>query len=236
MAGDGGLDILPEQIDFLAKAGATAIELGIPFSDPVADGPTIQEAGLRALANGTTLTKVLDRLAETKGNRDIPIVLMTYLNPIYLYGTNKFAKACLDAGVAGVIVPDLPLEESALLKDDLTRHEIALIQLVALTSPQERLERIASQTEGFLYAVTVTGTTGTRTAFADQVGTYLHNLKQISPVPVLAGFGVSTPEHVQSLSHYCDGVVVGSKIVASLNQGKQTEIKSLIDAAKSRSK
>jgi len=232
MAGDGGLDQLDDQLAFLEEAGATVVELGIPFSDPVADGPTIQAAGLRALAEGVSLRKVLDKLAESKEKRTIPIVLMTYLNPIYTFGVADFAHTCEAAGVDGVIIPDLPLEEEGLVTESLRKHEIALIRLAALTSPQARLEEIAKRTEGFLYAVTVTGTTGARIDFADDVGTYLAKLTEMSKVPVLAGFGVSTAEHVKALTKHCDGVVVGSKIVNAFHAGDKDQIKELIQAAK----
>ncbi|SEO95551.1 tryptophan synthase, alpha chain [Amphibacillus marinus] len=232
MAGDGGLDALPEQINFLAEAGASAIEIGIPFSDPVADGPTIQEAGLRALKEGVSLPDVLAKLAETKADRTIPIVIMTYINPVYAYGVNDFAKQCQQAGVDGLIIPDLPLEEETLIVPALKEASVALVRLAALTSPVERLEEIAKRTEGFLYAVTVTGTTGERAKFAENVGPYLTALTALTEKPVLAGFGVSTPEHVELLSQYCHGVVVGSKIVASLYEGDREQIKKLMTAAK----
>src|SRR5690625_4913793 len=164
MAGDGGLDHLDEQISFLEECGVAAIELGIPFSDPVADGPTIQAAGERALANGTTLARVLDTLRNTKENRNIPIILMTYLNPIYVYGIEKFVMDCKKSGVDGVIIPDIPLEEENLVTESLQKHSIAFIRLAALTSTEDRLKKICRRAEGFLYAVSVTGTTGARTS------------------------------------------------------------------------
>ncbi|WP_144463113.1 tryptophan synthase subunit alpha [Siminovitchia fortis] len=232
MAGDGGLEKLADQISFLEKSGATVVELGIPFSDPVADGPTIQEAGIRALSNGTTLEKVLDTLKGSKASRSIPIVLMTYFNLIFVYGVERFAEECEAAGVDGVIIPDLPLEEEELVVPALSKHEIALIRLAAPTSPRSRLEEIAKRTEGFLYAVTVKGTTGARSEYEEGVAGYLKELKSLSSAPVLAGFGVSTPEHVQSLSRHCDGVIVGSKIVRALADEKPDDIKELINAAK----
>lgn len=232
MAGDGGLDALPERIQFLEEAGATALELGIPFSDPVADGPTIQEAGLRALEENVTMTDVLEKLEETKTERKIPIILMTYLNPIVAYGIERFAEACTVSGVDGVIIPDLPMEEEGRMTEFLKNAEVALIRLAALTSPMERLGKIAESTEGFLYAVTVKGTTGARAEFAETVGEYINELKKISPKPVLAGFGVSTPDHVKELSGYGDGVVVGSKIVESFHEEKREKIVELIEASK----
>jgi tryptophan synthase alpha chain len=228
MAGDGGLDILEERINFLQDSGVAAIELGIPFSDPVADGPTIQAAGQRALKNGTTLAGILAFLNSFKETRTIPIILMTYVNQIYVYGVEKFAADCAKVGVDGVIIPDLPLEEESLVSESLTRHSIAFIRLAALTSPQERIEELAKRSEGFLYAVAVRGTTGARTAYEKDVSTYLQTLKEHSSVPVLAGFGVSTPEQAQELSSNCDGVIVGSTIVQLLHEGKDDEVRKLI--------
>lgn len=229
MAGDCSLDMLKERILFLEQTGVAAIELGIPFSDPVADGPTIQEAGLRALKNGTSLKQIISFLESFKNERHVPIVLMAYLNPIYAYGIEQFASDCSDAGVDGVIIPDIPLEEEHLIADALSAHSIAFIRLAALTSTEERLAEIAKRSEGFLYAVSVTGTTGERVSYEDRVYAYLQNLKQISNVPVLAGFGVSNPEQAKQLSSYCDGVIVGSKIVSLFHEGKDEEVKELIE-------
>src|SRR5690625_45555 len=232
MAGDGGLDKLPEQIEFFEQTGATAIELGIPFSDPVADGPVIQAAGLRALMAGVNLRAILAMLKETKDSRSIPIVLMTYFNPIHAYGIEECLDDCVKAGVSGLIIPDIPLEEEGDLPDLIAEHELAFIRLATLTSPEERLTKIANRTTGFLYAVTVTGTTGERAQYIDTIGEYLTRLKELSPKPVVAGFGVSTPEQVRELSDYCDGVIVGSKIVKSLYEGDRATIKGLIEASK----
>lgn len=228
MAGDGGLDILEERIQFLQDAGAAAIELGIPFSDPVADGPIIQEAGIRALEDGTTLAKVLETLQLSKEKRSIPIILMTYLNPVYKYGVEHFAVACEQSGVDGIIIPDLPMEEETPVATVLQDNSIAFIRLAALTSPKERLTALANRSEGFLYAVSVAGTTGARATHQAEVTSYLQQLKEISPVPVLAGFGVSSIEQAHALSNHCDGVIVGSKIVELLHNGASDEVHSLI--------
>ncbi|WP_339161531.1 tryptophan synthase subunit alpha [Siminovitchia sp. FSL H7-0308] len=232
MAGDGGLDNLHGQITFLEKCGATIVELGIPFSDPVADGPTIQEAGIRALASGTTMQAVLDVLKEGKADRHVPIVIMTYFNLIYSYGIEKFAQMCVEAGVDGLIIPDVPLEEEELVTPALSEHDIALIRLASPTSPRGRMAEIASRTEGFLYAVTVKGTTGARTDYEAGIADYLKTLKSFSATPVLAGFGVSNPEHVKELGEHCDGVIVGSKIVQLLADGKHEEIKTLVQSSR----
>ena len=231
MAGDGGLDILEERINFLEECGASTIELGIPFSDPVADGPTIQEAGIRSLKNGTTLTNVLEKLQATKENRSIPIVIMTYLNPVFTYGIEKFAEDCSNAGVDGVIIPDLPMEEEGIIAPALKNNDIAFVRLAAMTSPKERLVELAKRSEGFLYAVAVNGTTGARTEHDVKVTSYLEELKEYSDVPVIAGFGVSTVEQAHALGKHCDGVIVGSKIVQLLHEGKFEEIRQLIEGS-----
>ncbi|MFD2627316.1 tryptophan synthase subunit alpha [Oceanobacillus kapialis] len=229
MAGDGGLDVLNERILFLQNCGAAAIEIGIPFSDPVADGPTIQAAGLRALDNGTTLSGVLQTLQAGKNERNIPIILMTYINPIYRYGVTSFAQGCAAAGVDGVIVPDIPMEEEKFLADEFQTSSLAFIRLASLTSTEDRLKEIAKRSEGFLYAVSVTGTTGAREAYVEEVKAYLEMLKSYSSVPVLAGFGVSTAEQAQTLSSYCDGVIVGSTIVDLFHHGDVEGVKNLIE-------
>lgn len=229
MAGDGGLDGLEDTILFLQNCGVSAIEVGIPFSDPVADGPTIQAAGQRALNEGTSLASVLDKLETFKERRTIPIIIMSYMNLIYVYGIKKFARRCREVGVHGVIIPDLPLEEETMITQVLHEHSIAFVRLAALTSSSDRIEMITKQSEGFLYAVSVTGTTGARSTYERCINQYLSRLKQQSAVPVLAGFGVSTSEQARMLSSYCDGVIVGSKIVELLYKGKRDEVKQLIE-------
>lgn len=228
MAGDGGLDKLEEQILFLQDCGVAAIEIGVPFSDPVADGPTIQAAGERSLKNGTTLAKVLEILQHFKEPPTVPIILMAYVNLIYTYGIEKFATACKAAGVDGVIIPDLPLEEETLVTPSLQKQSIALIRLASLTSTKDRLSKLAKRAEGFFYAVSVTGTTGSRTTYKKEVKPYLQMLKKYSQVPVLAGFGISTPKQAQELSSCCDGVIIGSTIVQLLYEGKNEEVRKLI--------
>ncbi|MFD1065148.1 tryptophan synthase subunit alpha [Oceanobacillus locisalsi] len=228
MAGDGGIDQINERIQFLDECGASAIELGIPFSDPVADGPVIQDAGVRALREGTTLKLVLEEVRKQKETRNIPIILMTYINPIWNYGYEQFAKDCDTAGVDGIIIPDIPMEEEEDIAAALAGQSIAFIRLAAMTSPDERLEKIAQESEGFLYAVSVSGTTGERAQHEETTLHYLEKLTKLSFVPVLAGFGISNPKQAKHLAAYCDGVIVGSKIVHLFAEGKQAEIKELI--------
>lgn len=232
MAGDGGLSKLKETILFLQRAGVTAIELGIPFSDPVADGPVIQAAGERALADGVTLRKVLQEVATFQDEVNVPLVIMTYLNPVLRYGIPAFVEDCKKSGIKGLIIPDLPLEESSLLTEKLQGTGIGLVQLVSLTSPLERLQRIVEASEGFVYAVTVNGITGEREAFADHLADHFAQLKKVSSLPVLAGFGISTPAQVRSMGALSDGVIVGSAIVDALHRQDFDKVTALIAAAK----
>lgn len=232
MAGDGGLETLQQTILKLQHLGATAIEVGIPFTDPVADGPTIEAAGMRALRNGTNLTNVLQTLTSFANELTIPLVVMTYLNPILAYGPERFAKDAKAAGVRGVIVPDMPLEESDIIHEALKAEQVDLVQLVSLTSPKERIAKLAAASEGFIYAVTVNGITGARTSFAENLADHFEQLKAVSSVPVLAGFGISTPAHIQQFAAFSDGVIVGSKIVDCLTKNDWTTIEQLINTTK----
>jgi len=232
MAGDGGLETLKDKVLFLEDAGATAIELGIPFSDPVADGPIIQAAGIRSLEAGTTLRGVFETIQSFRSLTSIPLVIMTYLNPVLAYGPEAFFQDCEKAAINGLIVPDLPVEEEVLLEELAAKHNVEIIRLVTLTSPIDRIENISKKGKGFLYAVTVTGITGSRSNFQAHLGAHLLKVKEVSPIPVLAGFGISSPEHVTSMTEYCDGVIVGSRIVELFSQNNLDEIKALIAASK----
>ncbi|PLS16534.1 tryptophan synthase subunit alpha [Bacillus sp. M6-12] len=232
MAGDGGFEKLKKELMFFEKAGATAVELGIPFSDPVADGPTIQKAGQRALEHGTTLELVLAHVKEIRKEVKIPIVLMTYLNPVFAYGIPRFAGDCKAAGVDGCIIPDLPYEEEEIISNYLAEAGLALIRLVTLTSTKERIAKLAKSAEGFLYAVTITGITGARDTFSQEVTSYLEQVKELSPIPVLAGFGISSPVHVAAAIKACDGVIVGSRIIDLIEKNDFEAIKEMISASK----
>lgn len=179
MAGDGGLETLQPTILKLQELGVTAIEVGIPFTDPVADGPTIQAAGERALAEGTTLRKVIETLSSFADQITVPLVAMTYLNPILAYGTEKFAIDAKNAGIRGVIIPDMPLEERDIVHPALKNGGIDLVQLVSLTSTPERIERLTKASEGFIYAVTVNGITGARSSFQKTLPNILKRFKLI---------------------------------------------------------
>ncbi|OAT83859.1 tryptophan synthase subunit alpha [Bacillus sp. MKU004] len=232
MAGDGGIESFIETLKRLEEAGASAIEVGIPFSDPVADGPTIQKAGNRALEHGVNLQQVLDELVTRREEIGVPLVFMSYINPIFKYGIDRFFLRCEEAGVDGLIIPDLPAEHRDLVSSPAEEHGIAIIQLATLTSSEKRIRELAGLSEGFLYAVTINGTTGARNEVNQNIGKHLQVLKRHSKVPVLAGFGISTPDHVREMTRNCDGVIVGSRVIDLLQENKLDEIKELIDAVK----
>lgn len=230
MAGDGGLEVLEKRLTFLEQNGAAAIEIGIPFSDPVADGPTIQKSGIRSLQTGTTLKSSLKIIEEIRSKIGVPLVLMTYMNPILAYGIDQFVVDLKKSGLDGCIIPDLPIEEEGIIASRLETVGIELIRLVTLVTPKERIEKIAKKGGGFLYTVTIKGITGIRNEFDKSLVSFLEMVKEVSDIPVVAGFGVSTTEQVKELSLYCDGVVVGSKIVDLFYENKLDEIAELMKA------
>lgn len=232
MAGDGGLECLADSLAMLERLGASAIEVGIPFSDPVADGPVIQEAGLRALANGTTLKGTLEKIAGARASISIPIIVMTYLNPILAYGIAEFCRDTSEAGVDGIIIPDLPVEEEGLVEPSLTTKGIELIRLVTLTTPPDRIRAITEKGNGFVYAVTVKGVTGGRGGFQEGLSAFLSEVKSASRLPVFAGFGVSSGNQARELASHCDGVICGSRIVQLLHEGKMDELEELVSCFK----
>jgi tryptophan synthase alpha chain len=198
-------------------AEADVLEIGVPFSDPMADGVTIQDASRAALAGGVTLGWILEMVGDL--DVGIPIVLMSYLNPILSLGYSTLAERAADAGVAGFIVPDLPLEECEPFREGTSRHGLALVQMVTPLTPTPRRARLAAATSGFLYAVTRTGTTGTETDDGVPVD-YLAELRDVSERPVLAGFGIRRREQVDALTGKVDGVIVGSALVECLAEGR----------------
>jgi len=212
-AGDPDLDATCDLVVTLAEAGADVVELGVPFSDPLADGPTIQKASSRALAGGVTLKKILAAVIEIRQRTDIPLVLMSYYNPIYSYGLEKFVADASAVGVDGVIVPDLPLEESLLLRR-LAAGKLAVVPLAAPTTADARLKELVAAGSGFLYYVTVTGITGTRTSLPPELTATLDRVKKIAgDLPLAAGFGISTPEQAEMVGRHSDAIIVGSALV-----------------------
>lgn len=218
MAYDPDLKTSQALLDGLPQAGADVIELGIPFSDPVADGPIIQEAGLRALNSGATLAGVLEMVAAfRKKDTDTPIILMGYYNPIFRYGGDRFAADAVDAGVDGVIIVDLPPEELGELQPAADKHELSLVRLVAPTTGDTRLAGMLKGARGFAYYIAVAGITGQRSANLDELQGRVEHLKTIAKLPLAVGFGVKTPEQAGRIGSFADAVVVGSAIVASLH-------------------
>jgi tryptophan synthase alpha chain len=212
-AGDPDLDATCDLVVTLAESGADIVELGVPFSDPLADGPTIQKASGRALARGVTLKKILTAVTEIRKRTDIPLVLMSYYNPVFSYGLEKFVAEATAAGVDGVIVPDLPLEESLPLRT-LAAGKLAVVPLAAPTTAEDRLKEIVAAGSGFLYYVTVTGITGTRTSLPPELTATLDRVKKIAgDLPLAAGFGISTPEQAQLVGRHSDAIIVGSALV-----------------------
>jgi tryptophan synthase alpha chain len=194
------------------------VEIGVPFSDPMADGSTIQRASFAALGNGVTLQWILDELLAGQ-KRTAPILLMSYLNPLLAFGLGRLPSAAAAAGVSGFIVPDLPFEESADLKSALDREGLALVQMVTPVTPPARLEMLCAAAQGFVYAVTMTGTTGKSAEVPDSVLEYMDRVKRCSPVPVCAGFGIRSRAQVERFGSHVDGVVVGSALVEALERG-----------------
>ncbi|NKE71598.1 tryptophan synthase subunit alpha [Candidatus Manganitrophus noduliformans] len=213
MAGDPTLSETAQIVLEMEKAGADLIELGVPFSDPVADGPTIQKASERALRQGVTLRGVLDLVTLLRRQTKIPLILMTYSNPIYAFGLAAFFKEAKGAGVDGLIVPDLPREEAKEFLSLAKRHLIDLIFLVAPTTPAERAERIVKDSGGFVYYVSLTGITGAALTEKESIRARILKLKSMTDRPVAVGFGISTPEEAKEMGQAADGIIVGSALV-----------------------
>ncbi|MGA9026162.1 MAG: tryptophan synthase subunit alpha [Steroidobacteraceae bacterium] len=195
------------------------VEIGVPFTDPMADGATVQRASFVALAGGVTLGWIIEEL-ESAPRPAAPVLLMSYLNPLLAYGLERLPKDAAAAGVAGFIVPDLPREESADLAAALDDAGLALVQMVTPVTPAERLSTLCAAAQGFVYAVTMTGTTGKSVAVPDDVLDYMDRVRRVSPVPVCAGFGIRSRDQVRRLAAHVDGVVVGSALVEVLERGE----------------
>jgi len=225
MAGDPTLDITHEILLKLQEEGADLIELGIPYSDPLADGPIIQLSASRALKSGTSLTQVLDLLKNLKGELNIPVILFTYFNPLLNFGFKRFCEIASDVGAAGLIIPDLPLEETTQFSQIANDFNLDLILLIAPTTPLERMKMISSRTRGFSYLVSVTGVTGERNNLENRVENLVSQLKGISSTPVAVGFGISSPEHIIKVRHWgADGVIIGSAFVKRIADSKYSQI------------
>ena len=208
--------------DLLGSVGEAAdvVEVGVPFTDPMADGLTIQQASHAALENGVSLGWILQLLGSRSAAIGAPILLMGYYNPFLAYGLDRLGNSLAEAGVSGLIVPDLPYDESTDLRASLAPHDIALVQLVTPSTPGERLGRLAAASGGFLYAVTTTGVTGGETSFDENSLDYLSRVRDASPIPVLAGFGIRDSSQVKELAPHVAGVVVGSALIDAIDRGE----------------
>ncbi|HBB35576.1 MAG TPA: tryptophan synthase subunit alpha [Cyanobacteria bacterium UBA8803] len=223
-AGDPDLATTAQALQVLDKSGADMIELGVPYSDPLADGPTIQAAATRALQRGVGLDDVLGIVKDLTPTLQAPIVLFTYYNPILNRGIESFLKQIATAGVQGLVVPDLPLEEAEALMKPAAEIGIDLVLLVAPTTPKARMEAIARQSQGFIYLVSVTGVTGMREQLTSKVPDLLQQMRAVTDKPIGVGFGISGPEQAQQVKNWgADGVIVGSAFVKRLAEGKPAE-------------
>jgi tryptophan synthase alpha chain len=219
-AGDPLLSVTKKLILGLEKAGVDILEIGVPFSDPTADGPVIQAASQRALKAGTTLEGVLELVTEVRKVSEIPIVLFGYFNPIFAYGVKKFAQTARRAGVDGVLVVDLPYEESKELRMYTDPVGIDFISLIAPTTGKERLTKIAADATGFLYYISITGITGTAAPKIDNIKREVGKIRKITKLPIAVGFGISKPQQAREIARFADGVVIGSAVVRLIDENK----------------
>lgn len=220
-AGDSSLEVTERLIPALAMAGVDVLEIGVPFSDPTADGPVIQAAAQRALKNGVTLDKVLGMIKRTRVLSDIPVVLFGYYNPIFSYGVGKFAQSAKDAGVDGILVVDLPPEEARELRRHTDPAGIDFISLIAPTTDDERIKEVVARAQGFLYYISVTGVTGTKKPQIADIKKDVARIRRFSNLPVAVGFGISTPRQAGAIAAHADGVVVGSAFVRMIDENRE---------------
>ncbi|MBI5203892.1 MAG: tryptophan synthase subunit alpha [Nitrospirae bacterium] len=221
MAGDPSVEKTKELVLVLEECGADIIELGVPFTDPLADGPTIQRAAERALKGGVTLKGVLALVKDLRAKTRVPLVLMTYYNPVFKYGEERFVKDAKDAGVDGVIIPDLPPDEAGELIKTAKKAGLATIFLLAPTSTEDRIKKVAAAARGFIYYVSMTGITGAQISLDGSIGKSINNIRSITDKPVAVGFGISTPEEARAVSGISDGVIVGSAIVRKIQEAPE---------------
>jgi tryptophan synthase alpha chain len=207
------LEITKNAVKLLADLGADIIELGIPFSDPMADGATIQESSFQALQNGVTTETCLETANTLRQTTDIPLVFMTYFNPVLKYGIHKFCLACRNSGIDGLIVPDLPPEEGSDLEKAVQEHSLDLIYLLAPTSTPERIRTVAKKSRGFIYLVSIAGVTGARNSLPVSLESFIGRVRRAAKQPLCVGFGISTPEQARQIASAADGVIIGSKLI-----------------------
>ncbi|MCC6094532.1 MAG: tryptophan synthase subunit alpha [Eubacterium sp.] len=211
-AGDPDIRSTKNFILEMEKAGADLVEIGIPFSDPIAEGVVIQEADLRSLEAGTTTDTVFDMVADLRKETDMPLVFMTYLNIVFYYGYEKFFTRCEEVGISGIIIPDMPYEEKGECSDIAARHGVDVVSMIAPTS-EERIRMIAEEAKGFIYVVSSMGVTGVRSQITTDLDSILSHIRAVTDTPAAIGFGINTPEQAKQMASIADGVIVGSAIV-----------------------
>ncbi len=233
-AGDPSLDVTQELILQLEKAGVDILEIGVPFSDPTADGPVIQAASQRALKTGTTLERVLAMIADIRRDSQIPIVLFGYYNPIFAYGVEKFAQAAQKAGVDGVLVVDLPFEEAQELRTHTDPAGLDFIPLVAPTTGKDRLKTILGNATGFLYTISITGVTGTAAPKIEDIAREVGKIRKLTKMPIAVGFGISSAAQAEEIAIFADGIVIGSAVVRLIDENRNNSelMKIIADYAK----
>lgn len=231
-AGDPDLETTEKLLIAMSENGADIIEIGIPFSDPIAEGIVIQEADLRALASGTTTDKIFDMVKRIRPLIKCALAIMTYMNPIFVYGTDKFMSKCKECGISAVIVPDTPFEEKAELSSACEANGVDLISLIAPTS-HDRIKTIAKEAQGFVYCVSSLGVTGVRSEIKTDIEEMISLVKSVSDTPCAVGFGISTPEQAKKMTEFADGVIVGSAIVKLVAKYGKDSVKPVCDYVRS---
>lgn len=230
-AGDPNLDVTEQLIVAMANAGADIVELGIPFSDPVAEGEVIQAANIRALSAGTTTDKIFAMLKNVRTKTDVPLVFLTYINPIFTYGTEKFLANCQSVGLDGIIVPDVPFEEKAPLAELCRKYGVDLIPLVAPTS-DERIKMIAGEAQGYVYIVSSLGVTGVRQDITTDIAAIVRKIREVTDVPAAVGFGIATPQQAREMAAISDGAIVGSAVVQIIGEHGKNCLEPVTDYVK----
>jgi len=232
--GDPDIETTEKLVLAMEEAGGDLIEIGIPFSDPIAEGIVIQEASARALAGGCTVDKLFDMVKRLRKKTNIPLLFMTYANPIYAYDKERFMAKCKEVGIDGIIVPDMPFEEKDELEEECNRYDMCLISLIAPTSGK-RAEEIALEAQGFLYCVSSLGVTGTRNKINTNISELITQVKDVSSIPCAVGFGISTPEQARDMAEISDGVIVGSaivKLIAKFGKDSVAPVKDFVSKMK----
>ena len=221
-AGDPDFETTAKLVYAMEDGGADIIELGVPYSDPIADGATIQKSSARSLKNGTTIKGIMDAVKTIRLNTEVPLVYLVYYNSVFKYGIERFIAQCSVVGIDGIIIPDLPIEERKDILDIADKYEVALIPLIAPTS-KERIEKIVKNASGFIYCVSTNGVTGTRTEIDTDMKAYMDTVSKITDIPKAIGFGISSAAMAKELKPYCDGIIIGSAIVKKVDETENGE-------------